>query len=406
VDAKRFYPRPRDLTLGVYKFRSTASGTPPTDDDLFRTMTHGLPGSNMPDWQHLDERTRWQLVDYLKTLSPVFEQAIPTPVSVAADPGPSRADLAKGRAVYEQLGCAACHGSAGRANGTSAAGLVDDWGMPIRPANLTQGWSFRGGSEPRDVVLRVLTGIDGAGMPSYAEAVSTEDAWHLAYYVASLQEPAHWNPIARAVHLAAPAPSGLADPRWPLVERTDVPVRNAVSPDGAWQSPPTVQAVSVQVISTDDAVTFRFSWDDPTKDVDPPVDGLALLLKPAGREGDVVTLQAWPYAGAPALDICYWSAEDYPIIEHVAADFQGVVARADPQPAILKGASAYADGRWSIVLQRPLHPQSPDGAAALSPGSLVAIAVMVWDGGNPTARAVSPWLDVALERGRRYAGAH
>ena len=39
VDAKRFYPRPRDLTMGVYKFRSTASGTPPTDDDLFQTMT-------------------------------------------------------------------------------------------------------------------------------------------------------------------------------------------------------------------------------------------------------------------------------------------------------------------------------------------------------------------------------
>jgi DMSO reductase family type II enzyme heme b subunit len=183
-----------------------------------------------------------------------------------------------------------------------------------------------------------------------------------------------------------------------LAERTDAALRNAVSPDGEWQTPQTVQAVSVQVIWTDDAVAFRLSWDDPTKDVDPPVDGLALLLKPAGREGDVVTLQAWPYAGAPALDICYWSAENYPVIEQVATDFQGVVARADPQPATLKGASAYADGRWSLVLQRPLRPRSPDGAAALSPESLTSIAVVVWDGGNPTARTVSPWLDVALER--------
>ena len=51
VDGKRFYPRPRDLTMGVYKFRSTASGNPPSDDDLFRTITRGLPGTNMPDWQ-------------------------------------------------------------------------------------------------------------------------------------------------------------------------------------------------------------------------------------------------------------------------------------------------------------------------------------------------------------------
>src|SRR3989338_5839677 len=221
VDAKRFSPLPRDLTLGVYKFRSTASGTPPTDEDLFRTITDGLPGSHMPDWRHLDEATRWQLVAYLKSLSPVFEQTRPEPVPVAADPGPARADLAKGRQVYEQLGCAACHGPQGRANGSSAAGLVDDWGKPIRPANLTKGWSYRGGSEPRAVMLRLLAGIDGAGMPSYTGAVSPEDAWQLAYYVASLQEPAHWNLVTRDTRVTGTLPTAGDDPRWASAERTD-----------------------------------------------------------------------------------------------------------------------------------------------------------------------------------------
>jgi len=406
VDAKRFSPRPRDFTLGVYKFRSTASGTPPTDEDLFRTIAHGLPGSNMPDWQHLDEPTRWQIVDYLKSLSPVFEQTAPTPVVLAADPGPSRANLAKGRAAYERLGCAACHGMTGRANGTSAAGLMDDWGRPIRPADLTQGWSYRGGSEPRDVLLRILSGIDGAGMPSYAEAILAEEAWPLAYYVRSLQESAHWNPSAHALHLAGPAPSEMTDPRWPLAERTDVLVRNVVNANGEWTAPQTVKAVSFQVISTDDAVSFRFSWDDPTKDVEAIPDGLALLFKPVGNEGDVVTLQAWPHAGSPPLDICYWSAENYPIIERLATDFQSVIARTDPQPPRLTGAAQYADGQWSLVVQRPLHPTSPEGAAVLAFESLTSIAVMVWDGGNPTARAVSPWVDVALERGRHRTAAH
>jgi DMSO reductase family type II enzyme heme b subunit len=323
-------------------------------------------------------------------------------VTVADDPGPARADLAKGRELYTKLGCAACHGEGGRANGPSAAGLVDDWGMPIRPADLTQGWAHRGGSDPQSVMLRIRSGIDGSGMPSYAEAVSPEDAWHLAYYVASLQEPTHWNPIARSRHLAGPAPSELTDPRWPLAERTDVPLRNSVNANGEWSEPQTVQAISVQAIHTDDAVSFHFSWDDPTKDVDPPVDGLALLLKPAGSEGDIVTLQAWPYAGAPPLDICYWSAENRPMIERVATEFDSVLARTDPPSARLIGAAQYADGRWSLVLQRPLHPEFPEGAAVLSPESLTSVAVVVWDGGNPTARAVSPWVDLALENKRTH----
>jgi cytochrome c oxidase cbb3-type subunit 2 len=396
VDAKRFYPRPRDLTLGVYKFRSTASGTPPTDEDLFRTISHGLPGSNMPDWQHLDEATRWQLVFYLKSLSPVFAQSEPMLVALTRDPGRTRANLAKGRAVYEQLGCAACHGSAGRADGTSAAGLIDDRGMAIRPANLTHGWSYRGGHTPQDIVVRMLTGIDGAGMPSYAEAVSPEDAWHLAYYVASLQEPARWHPVLRSAYFAQPAPSQLTDPRWLLAERADVRLRNAVTPDGQWNEPPTIRAVSMQAIHTDEALAVRLSWDDPTKELDPPLDGLALLFKPAGGEGDVVTLQAWPAARTRPLDICYWSADNNPIIEQVATQWQNVQARQEPAPVTLTGAVEYREGQWSLVVQRPLQPTAPAGAASLAVGSLASVAVAVWDGGNPAARAISPWIDVDL----------
>ncbi|MDP3703840.1 MAG: cytochrome c, partial [Candidatus Omnitrophota bacterium] len=269
VDAKRFYPRPRDLTMGVYKFRSTASGTPPTDEDLFQTITRGLPGSNMPDWQHLSEETRWQLVEYLKSLSDVFANTAPEPVAVADDPGPARADRAKGKALYAQLGCASCHGAQGRANGPSAATLVDDWGKPIRPANLTKGWSYRGWPAPRDIMLRVLTGIDGAGMPSYTGAVSPEDAWHLAYYVASLEEPPHWNLVARAALVTRPLPIEALDPQWAAweaAERTDVRLRNVVRSDGEWVEPPTVDSVSFQVLMNEEAMVLRVVWDDPSED--------------------------------------------------------------------------------------------------------------------------------------------
>ena len=400
VDAKRFYPRPRDLTLGVYKFRSTASGTPPTDADLFRTITQGLPGTNMPDWQHLSEETRWQLVHYLKSLSPIFTQTPPAPLAAAADPGPARASLPQGKALYEKLGCAACHGAAGRANGTSAAGLMDDWGMAIRPADLTQGWSYRGGSDPRAVMLRVMAGIDGAGMPSYAEAITPEEAWPLAYYVASLQEPPHWNMIAHPLRVQGALPTAADDPRWVSAERTDARLRNVVTPEGEWANPPMVKAVTFEAIDNGEATAFRFSWDDPTesKDAAATPDRFVMALKPAGAQGDVVTLQAWPYAGLPALDLCRWSAETGRASEAIATSFDGPPGRALP------AASAhYTDGRWRLVLQRPHHPAAPDGAATIAADGYTSIAFAVWDGGNPSARAVSPWVEISLRDNVRRA---
>lgn len=393
LDAKRFYPRPRDLTLGVYKFRSTASGTPPTDEDLFQTMTNGLPGSSMPDWRHLDEPLRWQLVYYLKSLSPVFEQAQPALVTVTQDPGPRDAKT-KGKALYEKLGCAACHGAAGRANGPSAAGLVDDWGMPIRPANLTQGWAYRGGHDARAIMLRMLTGIDGAGMPSYAEVVSPEEVWHLAHYVESLQEPSHWNLIMHARPVKGALPMALEDARWAEADRTTVRLRHAVTATGEWTAPPTIQFVVVETLATEDAVAFRVTWDDPSESVKGSPDAFALLLKPSRSAGDVVTLQAWPYVGAPALDLCSWRADTGQAVEGLTTAFNRVLAQSRQQ-ASLPSTARYADGRWQLIIHRSVQ-SDPPGAAVIGAEPLTSVAFAVWDGDTPEARAVSPWVDLAL----------
>ena len=395
-DAKRFYPRPRDFSLGVYKFRSTASGTPPTDEDLFQAITRGLPGSNMPDWAHLDEDRRWQLVYYLKSLSTFFEEVEPEPIAMAPDPGPKGTDLAKGSAVYVQLGCAACHGPQGRANGPSAATLVDDWDQPIRPVNLTQGWNYRGWKDPESIMMRFLTGIDGSGMPSYVGAVSPEDAWHLAYYVVSLQEEPHWTRIARATHLEGALPESLDDPRWDTVKRTDVRLRNVVTVDGEWVAPPSVSLVSFQVLYNDEAAAFRLGWDDPSEDREGSTDAFAMLLKPDETQGDVVTLQAWPYVGAPRLDICYWSASTDRTFESVASDFESM-RRVGARRPVLKSQARYDDGRWQMVLQRPLTHVASVGAAVIRPEAVTSVAFAVWDGGNPGERAVSPWTDLALQ---------
>src|SRR5688572_20107687 len=44
-------PRPRDLTLGNFYVRSTATGEVPTDADLRRTISDGFPGTAMSGWK-------------------------------------------------------------------------------------------------------------------------------------------------------------------------------------------------------------------------------------------------------------------------------------------------------------------------------------------------------------------
>src|ERR1700689_2668198 len=43
-------PKPRDFQMGVFKCRSTPTGTLPADKDLFDTIARGMARSNMPQW--------------------------------------------------------------------------------------------------------------------------------------------------------------------------------------------------------------------------------------------------------------------------------------------------------------------------------------------------------------------
>ena len=64
-------PRPRDFTLGTFKFRTTQSGELPLDEDLFRTVSRGLSGTAMQAFDSdlikngLDEAERWAVIDYI-----------------------------------------------------------------------------------------------------------------------------------------------------------------------------------------------------------------------------------------------------------------------------------------------------------------------------------------------------
>src|SRR3990167_7631832 len=62
------YPKPRNFVAARYRLVSTWDFAP-ADEDIFRTISRGMPGSAMPSWAHLTEETRWALAHYLKAFA-------------------------------------------------------------------------------------------------------------------------------------------------------------------------------------------------------------------------------------------------------------------------------------------------------------------------------------------------
>jgi cytochrome c oxidase cbb3-type subunit I/II len=189
--ASTFRIRPRDFRRGIFKFRSTSSGSLPTDGDLLRTVTRGLRWTAMIGRPDLPEYARRAVIQYVKTFSSRFAKEQPgKPVSVPTAPAQTAKLVAQGQMLYDQLGCASCHGTTGRGNGPSAQGLKDDWGWPIWPSDLT--WRpLKRGSDVRETYLTLVTGISGTPMPSYASSLDSQQAWALVYYLESLVPADH-----------------------------------------------------------------------------------------------------------------------------------------------------------------------------------------------------------------------
>jgi len=181
-------PRPRVLTSGTFKFRSTPSGELPTDDDLLRTLSRGLHHTYMPTWQAITQLEQKDLVQYVKTLSPRFaSEAQGKPIAGPKPPAFTPQLVAQGKEVWNKMQCASCHGDGGKGDGASAPTLRDDWGYPITPRDFTSG-PLKVGDEPEDLYRAFQTGLNGSPMPSFAESITPEEGWALVAYVRSLRK--------------------------------------------------------------------------------------------------------------------------------------------------------------------------------------------------------------------------
>ncbi|MFQ6616597.1 MAG: cytochrome c [Fidelibacterota bacterium] len=188
-EAHRFKTKPTDFTRGEYKFKSTYPGSPPLSSDLYRSVTEGVRGTGMLAQLHLTDDQRRDVVEYIRSLSPRFQEN-PVPSSEERVVVPKRPSgtpdmILIGAQVYREAGCDRCHGTGGRGDGPSSGELRDSRDRPVRMPDLTR-LPRKTGDRPEDLYRILITGMEGTPMPSYKGALEERQLWALVYYLESI----------------------------------------------------------------------------------------------------------------------------------------------------------------------------------------------------------------------------
>ncbi|HXD19353.1 MAG TPA: c-type cytochrome [Vicinamibacterales bacterium] len=260
-------PQPRNFTTAKFKIRTTANGALPTHQDIVNIIRRGMPYTSMPAWPQFSDQEVSDLAYYITTFSADFsnKEAVPKPVELPSAPSSSSQSIEAGKKLFVEIGCVKCHGNLGRGDGPSAPTLVDDLGNPIRAADLSQGWTLRGGSSREDIFRTMTTGLNGTPMASFADSLTPEQRWAITDYIVSLSGtdgPAYTNlvvakfspdpiDLARGTAAFASAPEA----RFPIIGQITEPVREF--------HPPTT-SVTVQAMYDSDNIAFLVRWHDRT----------------------------------------------------------------------------------------------------------------------------------------------
>ena len=370
------FPKPRNFQRGEFKLRSTRQGSPPTDADLVRTVTEGIPGTSMFAFGDLLSGDQvGALVAHVKSLSPALAGASPASedqlLSIAAPPEPSAQLVAIGRQTYADFRCAQCHGPEGRGDGPSAPELRDSEGNPFPAADFTYG-IYKSGGNPEGLYRVFLTGMAGTPMPSYESAFTSDDqAWGLVYYLFSLADErpptrSDRGPLVAAV-FATPDP--LADPWASAWDRLE-PHRVVLRP--LWFRNDFTPTAQIRAGIHGDRLALMVEWRDASHDA-------AALATEGFSDGAALQLglaDPPPFVGMGAagrgnqVEVWYWRAE-----RQAVYDGTGLADVPDAHPDM------FVDG-YPFAGPRPDDPTSAVGDVAAEPTAPFAPGR---DVGNPVS---------------------
>ncbi len=474
--ADRLWPRPRNFNQGTFKIRRTASGELPLFDakkptpgqnDLFETVTHGLPGSAMPSWEGiLTEEQRLQVLSFVTTQLVkdrkfTDKQSEAQTVLQLDDLKPIAAteeSVKKGAELIKEKKCVECHGTDGRGDG-NAFNLKDDWGFSIQPADWHKCWNFRGSRQDpynvKNIFRTFSTGVNGTPMPSFADNSTVEERWHIANFVNSLCEreadgkPLSIDPLTDKPKINFVVSSGVVEGEIPVDPEHELwknRARRYVAMGGQITHKPRnfvnrIDDIWVKSLYNDKHVVFMFQWDDRTKSVatgklpwaptEVNIDVKEQDPK-TGEEGsiaahqnnytvynDAIAMQTavkWKELPAPIKPrYLFGSNEQFPVdIVKWEADgslraFEGTgwdkdFAERDTYEENIKVLhSEWKDGRWTVIIQRPLgnkKDQDYDEDTFFEMGQYIPTVFFAWDGHNGDAgrkMAVSAFYYTFLE---------
>lgn len=410
VAASRLMPRPRDFTAGKFKVRTTPNGALPTDDDLLGILRDGMPYTSMPGWSHLPDAQLREFVEAVKGFAPGFADPNqkPAPIELPRAPKPTPESIAEGAEVYERIGCAACHGELGRGDGRSAPSLKDDWGDPIRPADLSKRWTFRGGSSREDIYRTLSTGMNGTPMPSFAESLTDEERWRIVDFISGLDprdEPGYaelvkvaWSDeeldLERGEALFADAP-----PAYFSV------IGQVTEPGRAFH--PAANGVTVRAVYNRREIAFLLTWHDMREDTGghnapelPVPEEEAAPDVDAGDDGGGF----WGEEAAPAEEGGgdFWGEAAAPVEEASGGDFWGE----DAAPADEAAGDDFWGDAGAAAAPATSGTEFSDAVAIQLPAELPSGVRKPYFLFGDAQNAVDLWfLDLASKRPQRYRGA-
>lgn len=440
-------PRPRDFTLGTFKFRTTVSGELPIDTDMFRTVSRGLPGTGMQAFDTdlikngLSEEERWAVIAYIKKFVPEFDDPEFDPIknglvlSLPANRPPYSPELVEqGKEAFLAAKCWSCHGKSGRGDGNKEF-RKDDWGFPIRIRNVTHPWKIKGGSEIEDIYMRFTSGISGTPMPSFVKTMSEENRWALANYIKSLQYQRTEQQVLKASPIEGDVPLDPTDAAWATAERMDMKLTGQVIVPPRWQNP-SIEMVTVRALYNDTDIAFQLVWDDPFKDVihDETKEFDTTEIRKVGTYNsyvqandqisrsldtfrDAVALQfpikapegtKKPYFvrgdSSNAVNLMMWAADKAEaggraVTEATARGWkQKPKAQAEDKHQTVS-QSVWDQGQWKVVIKRPLVTDDKNDVQ-FKEGVFIPMSANAWDGSNGEhgmIMSLSSWHFVFLE---------
>lgn len=444
VAADRLYPRPRDFTLGLFKYKTSPGTQPVRDEDLFNTIKYGLTGTAMPGWSRLlnDEQIK-SLIPVIKRfdvsatwapedaedeafdddghyLKDDFKKVTETEPLKGQIPY-SEESVAKGKKAFKP--CQECHGVEGRGNIRSGKRLTDDWGYRVWPRDLNKPWTWRvtnraSAEDPvkaRDEIIkniyqRLSIGIPGTPMPAHraegegnADPVSLEDRWHISNYVYSLRE--HNTPpgksVIKGLKVSGKLPDSVTDELWQQAPVTSLRlVPNIIKEPRLFR--PLNDLISVRVLYNDDDIAFLLEINDRTESLPGQEYTMSIQDEERPLYSDAVAMQfpmsdAW--SSAPMVEkpgyrhgdashntvLWYWNAGSIePEQAAITAVFKG--AGPDKKPQLIKDYQAvsvqgqWQEGRWQVLMKRKR--EGKDGHISFNEGEFVPVSFANWDGSN------------------------